>query len=136
MGSDVSGLWAVVVPPEPCVARCPSAGGRIGFARPELSGGREAVLVELEEVMGGGQQPPLRSDGRAPAPVEPAGAAVALDLPEDGLCHALAFEIKLSAPIGREHSSREVIEPAATSGAAAPCDDRRRARRASVCHVQ
>src|ERR1700761_1084205 len=62
------------------------AGG--GF-RPASGGdGRDPVLVELQEVMGGGNQPPLRPDGSSASSSELPEAAVVLDLPE-GRLHRL-----------------------------------------------
>jgi hypothetical protein len=45
------------------------------------------------------------------------GAAVALDLSEDGFDHALAFEVELCAPVAGQHAAGEVIKAAAASGA-------------------
>ncbi len=56
-----------------------------------LSGGREAVSVEFEEVVGGGDQSPLGADGGSAASVKSAHAAVELRLAEDGLDHRLAL---------------------------------------------
>ena len=57
------------------------------------------------------------SDGRSSATQEAVRAAVGLDLAEDGLDRALALEIELLAPVGRQDAPREVITAAAPAGA-------------------
>jgi hypothetical protein len=77
------------------------------------SGGSESVAVELQEVVGGHQQPPFGSDGRSAATQEPVHAAVGLHLAKDGFDAALASQVELLAPVGREHAAGEVVKPAA-----------------------
>jgi hypothetical protein len=52
------------------------------------------VIVELEEVVGGGNEPPFASAGRAPTALEAFDRAVELDLAEDGLDRDLALAVK------------------------------------------
>jgi len=46
------------------------------------SGWRREVLVELEQVVGGRQEPPFGPDGGSPAPGEAGEAAVVLGIAE------------------------------------------------------
>jgi hypothetical protein len=81
-----------------------------------FSAGGELVLVELEQVVGGREQPQFGSDGRPAAALEAVRAAVGLDLAQDGLDRSLALEIQLLAPVGRQDAPREVIRAAAPAG--------------------
>ncbi len=47
--------------------------------------------------------------------MEAVRAAVGLDLAEDGLHAALALEVELFAPVGRQDAAREVIRAAAAA---------------------
>jgi hypothetical protein len=63
------------------------------------SGGCELVAVELEQVVGGRQQPPFGADGRSAAAQEAVSAAVGLDLPEHRLDGRLAAPIELAVAL-------------------------------------
>src|SRR5918995_4106273 len=86
------------------------------------SGGREGVAVELEEVVGGGDQSPFRADGAASSSSEAVQAAVELHLREHGLDHRLALAVELAAAIGGEDAAHLVVVaavPVAPRGPAA-----------------
>src|SRR4051794_28605892 len=83
--------------------------------------GGAAVAVELEEIVGGCDEPPFRPAGRSAAALEASDLAVELQLAEDGLDGDLSSPVS-GAPDGRgEHAAHEVIE------AAGPSRSRRRA---------
>src|SRR3954447_596118 len=91
-------------------------GGRAG-RRGRVSGGdgAEAVVVELEEIVGGGDEPAFRPAGRSAAALEASDLAVELQLAEDGLDGGLSGPVS-GAPDGRaEHAAHEVIEAAGPS---------------------
>ena len=60
--------------------------------------------MELEEVVGGGDQAPFGADGGSAAALEAVQAAVELRVREDGLDHRLAFAVELVAELGGEHA--------------------------------
>jgi hypothetical protein len=63
-----------------------------GLSRSRSGGcGGGLVGVELEEVVGGGDQPPFGVAGGSSAALEAVDPAVELGVAEDGLDHALAF---------------------------------------------
>ena len=83
-------------------------------ARPAISGGAggEVVAVELEEIVGGGDQSPFRPAGRSAAALEALDHAVELELAEHRLDRDLALAVE-RPPAGRgEHTPHEVIEAA------------------------
>ena len=53
--------------------------------------GRQSVSVELQQVVGGGDQAPFRADGRPTPAFEPPRASVLLDVGEDRLDHLLSL---------------------------------------------
>jgi hypothetical protein len=75
------------------------------------------VAPELEDVVGGGQQSPFGSGGRAAAALEALGAAVVLDLAEHGLDSRLAACVELAAVVGGQDAAHEVIKAAASARA-------------------
>src|SRR3954452_15028877 len=85
------------------------AGGWRRRDRSRPSGGRERVSVKLEEVVGGGDQPPFRADGGAASSLESIDAAVVLGLAEHGLDHRLALPVEPAAMLGREHATHERV---------------------------
>src|SRR3954454_11196845 len=72
------------------------------------------MVVEFEDVVGGGDQSPFAADGGSAAALEAFDRAVELDLPEHGLDRDLALAVELSALGSREHAAHRVI------GAAGP----------------
>ena len=69
-----------------------------GVAAPGLGGGgREAVLPELEQVVGGGDQPPLGAAGAEASSLEAVGAAVVLGLSEHRLDSHRPLAVELFA---------------------------------------
>src|SRR3954468_1256489 len=74
--------------------------------------GREAVVVELEDVVGGGDQSPFAADGGSAAAVEAFDRAVELDLAEYRLDGDLALAIKLAALGSRQDAAHGVIQAA------------------------
>src|SRR5664280_2595687 len=64
----------------------------------------ELVLVELQEVVGGGDQSPLRPRGRSSAALEAIDATVELCLSEHRLDHRLAFSIERASEVALKHS--------------------------------
>src|SRR5262245_38670247 len=81
------------------VSRWSGAAGVAG-GRSRPSGGRERVAVKLEEVVGGGDQPPFRADGGAASSLEAIDATVVLGLAEHGLDHRLALPVEPAAALG------------------------------------
>src|SRR4051794_17392050 len=79
-------------------------------------GGREAVVVELEDVVGGGDHSPLAADGGSAAALEAFDRAVELDLAEHGLDRDLALAVELAALGGREDAAHGVVEAARPAG--------------------
>src|SRR5918994_518240 len=75
-------------------------------------GGRERVAVELEEVVGGGDQPPFGADGAASSSSEAVQAAVELHLGERGLDHRLALAVELAAAHAGQHVAHLVVAAA------------------------
>ena len=67
--------------------------GKVAGAGERFLGGceRGLVAVELEEVVGGGDQPPFRPAGGSAAALEAVDAAVELGVGEHGLDGDLAF---------------------------------------------
>src|SRR4051794_1493794 len=93
---------------ERCAARPRrSASGRVGG---------DAVVVELVEVVGGGDEPPFASACRSAAALEASDRAVGLDLAEHRLDGHLPVAVE-AAPGGRgEDAAHEVVEPAGPAG--------------------
>src|SRR5829696_90984 len=82
---------------------------------PDLASGGQwcrGVLVELQQVVGGVDEPPFRPAGRSASSEESVAAAVELGVAEDGLDHALAPGVELAARLGGEDSAHERVEPA------------------------
>jgi hypothetical protein len=79
----------------------------------------DQVAVELDEVVGRGDEPPFRPAGRSPAALEASHLAVELQLAEDGFDRRLALAVERAAIRGREHASHEVIKAAGPSRARA-----------------
>jgi hypothetical protein len=75
------------------------------------SAGRDGqgVSVELEEVVGGGDQAPFRARGSPASSFEASDPSVRLGLAEDRLPHAQRAGIELVAVLGGEHSPHEVV---------------------------
>jgi hypothetical protein len=71
------------------LAAAPSAEGRWpgGLSLGSGGCGRQGVSVELEEVVGGGDQAPFRAGGHPASAFEASDASVGLDLAEDRLDH-------------------------------------------------
>src|SRR3954451_5656476 len=79
--------------------RSPGAvGSAVSAAAP--SGGRQSVSVRLEEVVGGGDEPPFGPDRASASSVEARHPAVVFGLAEDGLDHRPAGGAKTGAIIG------------------------------------
>src|SRR3954452_24301675 len=74
-------------------------------------GGGRLVAVELEEVVGSGDESPFRSARGSAAALEASHLAVELQLPEDGLDRGLSSPVERAAVWGRENATHEVIEP-------------------------
>src|SRR4051812_25987276 len=76
--------------------------------RPALSGagGRECVRVELEQVVGGGDQPPFRAGGGSAAALEALDPAVELRVGEHRLDHDVGAAVKGGRPGGRRAPGR------------------------------
>jgi hypothetical protein len=109
--------------------RAPSIRGRprsgVRRAAASLDGdGGDLVAVQLQEIVGGGDEPPFRAAGRSAAALEAADLTVALELPENGLDRGLALAGERAAAGGSEHVSHEVIKPAGPSGARAAAQAR------------
>src|SRR3954469_22851990 len=81
-------------------------------------GGCEAVVVELEDVVGGGDHSPLAANGGSTAALEAFDRAVELDLAEHRLDGDLALAVELAALGRREDATHGVVEAA---GPARPC---------------
>ena len=62
------------------------------------------MLVELEEVVRGRDQPPFGAGGSAPAAEEAGEAAVVLGVAEDRLDQCPGVGVELAAVVGREHA--------------------------------
>jgi hypothetical protein len=76
------------------------------------------VAVELEQVAGGGDQPPLRSRGGSTATQEAIDAAVELCFGEDRLDHHLALAVELAGALALQHAAREGVASAVPPGRA------------------
>ena len=76
-----------------------SAKPRAGVAG-SPGGGRDPVVVELQEVVGGCDQAPLRPRGGPASSSEPGHPAVVFDLPEHRLDAVSSFDVQLAAEIG------------------------------------
>src|SRR3954468_15089347 len=86
-----------------------------GDRRPPALSGRacgQLVAVELEEVVGGGDEPPFASAGRPAAALEASDRAVELDLAEHGLDGDLAAPVKRAALRCGQDASHEAIDAA------------------------
>jgi hypothetical protein len=64
------------------------------------------MAVELQEIVGGGDEPPFRPAGRSAAALEAADLAVELELAEDRLDGCLALAVKRAAVRGGERTRR------------------------------
>src|SRR4051794_32868987 len=87
-GRDGSPAMKLAANPNGRAPRAPDLGCR----------GRQVVPVELQEVVGGGDETPFRADGRPAPAFEASGATVLLDIGEDRLDHHLAARVELLAP--------------------------------------
>src|ERR1700693_3736835 len=121
-------LVAVGLPADRCVAggaglagRWPSAqlaaagwglGGRGGSGRC----GGYSVAVELEQVVGGGDQAPLAADGVSAAALEAVGAAVVFGVTENGFDHRFASAVETAAELGLEDAAHERVVAAVPAG--------------------
>ena len=76
------------------------------------------MAVELEEVVGGGDQPPFGADRAAAPASEAVQATVELHLREHGLDHWLAFAVELAATLGSQDAAHEVVVAAVPVAAA------------------
>ena len=87
------------------------AGTDLGDRSPtgQLSHCRQ-VSVELEEVVGSGDQPPFGSACREAAPLEAVGAAGHFGLSEDRLDHLLSTAVEGSAVFAADHALHLRIE--------------------------
>src|SRR5680860_348150 len=72
-------------------------------------GGDRLVAVELEQVVGGGDQPPLGATRRSSSALEAVDAPVELRVCEHGLDHPLAFSVEPAPVIGLQHAAHERI---------------------------
>ena len=81
-------------------------------ARAPPSGGRERMAVELEEVVGGGDQPPLGANSAASSASEAIQAAVELHLREDGLDHRLSLAVKRAAALAGQQVAHLLVAAA------------------------
>src|SRR4051794_2317840 len=88
------------------------AGRGRGSADSLLGGGE--VSVELEEVVGSGDQAPFGPGGRSVAPGEAREPAVVFGVAEDRLDQLLSLAVQLVAEIGGQDRAHEVV------GAAVP----------------
>ena len=99
--------------------------------------------MELEQVVGGGDQPPFRANGAASSSSEAVQAAVELHLREHGLDHRLALAVERAAAISGQHldpavgrrtrpSSGAVPRPVASVSQARRADDQKRTTRTSA----
>src|SRR5829696_9900548 len=113
-GCRVSLPWA----PSPRTAlRGVSSGGAAGLAGAAGgSGGRCGVFVELEEVVGGGDQSPFGADGGSASASEAVDAAVELGVGEDRLDDRLALGVELAAALCGENPAHERVRAAVPAG--------------------
>src|SRR6202161_1319557 len=94
-GRFLAGVWVSVSALRGPLGWCGGGGSRCRWRLGELGGA--VCLPELEEVVGGGDESPLRSArGDAPA-LESGDVAVVLDLAEDGLDRVFFFAVKDAA---------------------------------------
>ena len=77
------------------------------------------MAVELQQVVGRGDQAPFRSARGSAAALEASHLAVELQLAEDGFDRCLALALEPAAVWGCEHASHKVIEAPGPSGACA-----------------
>src|SRR3954451_24073044 len=73
------------------------------------SGGPEGVSVELEEVVGGGDESPFGAHGGSASSVEAAHSAVELRLAKDRLDHRLALAVELAAMLAGKDPAHERV---------------------------
>src|SRR5439155_5536049 len=71
---------------------------------------------ELEQVVGGGDQPPLGSAGGQSSSLEAVGAAVVFGLAEDRLDRLHALAVQRASKLGPQHGAHEVITAATEVG--------------------
>src|SRR6478672_7345476 len=75
-------------------------------------GGGELVVVELEQVVGRGDQPPFAARSGSAAALEAFDRAVELDLAEHRLDRDLALAVEVMAVRCREHAAHERVHAA------------------------
>src|SRR3954452_5614884 len=90
--------------------------GLLSLAAVSSSGRSVEVLVELAEVVGGGDEPPFGTDGGAAASLVLGGAAGVVGVAEDRFDRLAALLVELSADVGREHRAHEVVGAAVPAG--------------------
>src|SRR5215207_2467455 len=78
--------------------------------------GRDLVLVELEQVVGGGDQPPFGPAGGSSSSLKAVDPTVELRVSEHRLDHRLAFSVELAAGVGLKHAAHERVGAAAPAG--------------------
>src|SRR3954451_19836553 len=82
--------------------------------------GGESVLVELEDVVAGGDESPLAATGGSAAALEAFDRAVELDLPEHRLDRDLTLPVELLATLCGEHAAYERVHAAGPARPWAP----------------
>src|SRR5918997_2440460 len=105
---------AYVLPKSPCPG-APDANRAPGQHRRSP---RRAV--SCPEVVGGGDQAPLRADGGAASSVEAIDPAIVFCLAEHGLDHRLALAVKTAAVLCRQNAAHECVEAAVPARSGAP----------------
>src|SRR4051794_25708866 len=83
------------------------------------AGSRECVRVKLQQIVRGGDQPPLRARRDSAAALEAVDATVELCVGEGRLNHCAAPSVELAAMIGRQDSAHEGVEAAVPARAGA-----------------
>jgi hypothetical protein len=74
------------------------------------------VAVELEEVVGGGDQAPPGPDGGSAASVEAVDAAVVFGVGKDRLDELLATSVEAGSQLGAQDLAHEAVEAAVPAG--------------------
>src|SRR5512133_207255 len=83
------------------------------WKRPGRSdGGRCGRAPELEQVVGGGDEPPFRAAGRSASALEAIDPAVELRVSEDRFDHGGPFGVELGAGRGGQRAAHECVEAA------------------------
>src|SRR5215210_9402578 len=88
-------------------------------SRPDGTAGTLSRAVSSQEVVGGGDQPPLGPDGGSPSASEAVDAAVELGVGKDRLDDRLALAVELAAALAGEDSAHERIRAAVPTWAGA-----------------